>query len=990
MKTKTRKNQITLGILLAMGMSAVSTTSLQAQETETEEGATEVAERIQVVGSRIRTDAFANENPIDIISVDAAKFEGVQTLGELLRTSTAAAGASQLTAALGVGFVTAGGAGAESVSLRGLGANRTLVLVNGRRAGPAGVRGQVAAFDLNSIPISAIERIEILKDGASALYGSDAVAGVVNIILRKGDDKNINVDVSAPEESGGETFRINGTFGEEYADGSFRVTVDYEKVNKLARGDRNFFNCTERLQFNADGTRADPIDPRTGRPHCSEAGYGIWLAGGVSNAFGGSLQAAFDYDGFFAANGYDDINNSPRNVTDFRAPGGWYPVSFRDDYASEGWWNLRHPYLAAETVIPEETNASIFATGDYKLTEDITMFAELIHSRRQTEIDNYRQFWIADIGFQPASVFEEFGFSGDGFLLPVALTDHFSSETTVDYTRGVVGLSGDIGFWSWEASYQQSHSSGEYAQEVIFQDSMIMSQLNLRNNVTCSGEVTEFSGRECVDINWTDPNFLFGNRTDAQNNFLFGEDIGNTTYKQQTFEAFITGDLFELPAGEVATAVGVQWQRDEINDVPGQVTLDENSWGLTGAGITAGAQTSRAVFGELRVPLLEGLKGIETLDLTASGRYTDVDTYGSDTTFKLGANWTITDGYAIRASRGTSFRAPALFELFLAEQTGFGGQIALDPCFDYVNAFEAGDITDTVFENCQADGIPADYTIAGSTATLVTSGGAGRLEAETSVSESLGFVFTSPEDTFAFSIDYFKIEIQDEVAVLGGADIISRCYNSIDFANEPLCDLFTRRDGSDNNDFGIERVNGGYVNISQQIARGVDYNFTYQQDFDFGTIRFDVEHTMQIEREALLFSDSPENNLVGENGNPKHVGIARLSWSNDDYFVQWSAQYFDSTNDYEYYASETNETTLNGETVTFIDEAPWTTYHTVSAATSFFDEALDVTVGVANVFDDTPPVISASGFELGNAARFSQYDSGWRGRRFFANVTYNF
>jgi hypothetical protein len=349
-------------------------------------------------------------------------------------------------------------------------------------------------------------------------------------------------------------------------------------------------------------------------------------------------------------------------------------------------------------------------------------------------------------------------------------------------------------------------------------------------------------------------------------------------------------------------------------------------------------------------------------------------------------NWTIADGYAIRASRGTSFRSPALFELFLAEQTGFGGQLAIDPCLDYAAQFAAGNLSETVFNNCQADGIPADYALGGSSVLLVTSGGEGRLEAETSTAESIGFVFTSPEDTYAFSIDYFKIAITGEIANLGGANIVSRCYNSIDFANEPLCDLFTRRDGSDNNDFGIDEVRGGYVNIARQVARGVDYAFTYQDDFDFGSLRFRVEHTMQIERASQLFADSPYNNNIGENGNPKHVGVARLTWANDGYSVTWTANYFDSTNDYEYYASETNTTTLRGVPVTFIDETPWTTYHTVSGSYSYED--FDFIVGVANVLDEEPPRISSSGFDLGNAALYSQYD--FIGRRVFANVRYSF
>ncbi|WP_296044738.1 TonB-dependent receptor [uncultured Alteromonas sp.] len=977
MNNDNKLHKLSIGVITAMGL--LATPQVFAQE-EAEDGA-EPVEKISIVGSRIRTDAFANDTPIDIISVEDAEQEGLKTLGELLRTSTAAAGSSQITAALTVGFVTDGGTGAETVGLRGLGANRTLILLNGRRAGPAGTRGAVSAFDLNSIPLAAIERVEILKDGASALYGSDAVAGVINIITKKGDDKTITVDISQPFESGGEDKRINISYGEEFAEGSFRVTADYRNTAMMSRGDRDYFNCTERLQFLEDGSRSDPIDPRTGKPHCSETGYGLWLYGGVSSAYGGSLQAAYDYDGFFAANGFESINEAD---VGFTTPDGWYPVSYGNDYASEGWWDLNHPYLAKQTVVPETTTTSLYATGDYNLSDSITMYGELIFSRRTTETNDYRQFWTADVGVLPATVLD--GFDGNGFVFPVALTDHFSSDIEVNYTRGVAGLTGDIGFWTWDLSYQHSISDGDYNQDIIYRDSMLMAQYNAADGVSCSGEVTEFSNKTCVNIPWTDPQFLYGNRSPEQLDFLFGRDNGNTEYTQQTLEGFITGDLFTMPAGEVGAAFGFQVQRDEIDDRPGYHTLNGNSWGLSGAGITAGSQTTKAVYAEVKMPLLEGVAGAERLDLTASGRWTDYDTFGTDTTFKLGLNWEIVEGLSVRASRGTSFRAPALFELFLAEQTGFGGQLAVDPCLDYEAGFASGAISDTVYQNCIADGVPADYVQAGGSVTLVTSGGAGRLQAETSVAESVGVVWTSPEDTYAVSVDYFAIEINDEIDNLGGADIVSRCYSSIDFANEPLCDLFTRRDGSSANDYGIDQVNGGYVNIAFQEVRGVDYNFTYQDDFDWGSLRFRVEHTMQIEQYSKLFSDSPYNRRTGEQGYPKHVGVARLTYSNDDFSLTWTANYFDSTNDYEYYASETNTTTVNGNTVTFIDETPWTTYHTVSG--SFEYESLDVILGVANVFDKAPPRISSSGFDLGNTVLASQYD--FIGRRVFANLRYNF
>jgi len=457
MNNDNKLHKLSIGVITAMGL--LATPQVFAQE-EAEDGA-EPVEKISIVGSRIRTDAFANDTPIDIISVEDAEQEGLKTLGELLRTSTAAAGSSQITAALTVGYVTDGGTGAETVGLRGLGANRTLILLNGRRAGPAGTRGAVSAFDLNSIPLSAIERVEILKDGASALYGSDAVAGVINIITKKGDDKTITVDISQPFESGGEDKRINFSYGEEFAEGSFRVTADYRKTSELKRGDRDYFNCTERLQFLEDGSRSDPIDPRTGKPHCAETGYGLWVYDDTSTAYGGGLNLAYDYDGFFAANGFESINDADVPLT---TPEGWYPVSYGNDYASNGWWDQRHPYLAQETVVPETELMSIYATGDYNLTDDITMYGEFIASRRTTETQNYRQFWHAEAGTLPASYFPGFSEAPgtETNLLAVSLTDHYSSEIEVDYTRGVIGFTGDVGFWTWDLSYQHSISDGDY------------------------------------------------------------------------------------------------------------------------------------------------------------------------------------------------------------------------------------------------------------------------------------------------------------------------------------------------------------------------------------------------------------------------------------------------------------------------------------------------------------------------------------------------
>jgi outer membrane receptor protein involved in Fe transport len=361
-------SKLSKSVRLALAFGAASSLAFaggvnaqEKEEEEEEEARSERPERIQIVGSRIRTDGLDSATPIDIISTEIATEQGLNTLGELLRTSTIASGSNQLISAQSVGFVTSGGAGAESISMRGLGSNRTLVLLNGRRAGPAGTRGQISAFDMNSLPVSAVERVEILKDGASSLYGSDAVAGVINIITKRGEDKNINVNLSQPFESGGETMRVNGTYGSTFDRGSYRVVADYNHNTGLKRGDRDHFGCPTRYYFHqvdgVGGDRSDPIDPRTGKYHCNDTGFGLWV-----NAFGGRLQ--FDRDGFgFPQAGLEGAAD-PSYSHPFvgTAPDGWYWAGH--SLETDGWFDNSSDLHKNRTMIPETKVWSIYTQAD--------------------------------------------------------------------------------------------------------------------------------------------------------------------------------------------------------------------------------------------------------------------------------------------------------------------------------------------------------------------------------------------------------------------------------------------------------------------------------------------------------------------------------------------------------------------------------------------------------------------------------------------------
>ncbi|MCC5855371.1 MAG: TonB-dependent receptor [Idiomarina sp.] len=977
-------NSLNRSIRLALAFGGASAlafagaVSAQQQQSNNEEEESEArteqrVERVQVVGSRIRTDGLDSAAPIDIISTELATEQGLNTLGELLRTSTIASGSDQLISAYSVGFVTAGGSGAESISMRGLGANRTLVLLNGRRAGPAGTRGQVAAFDMNALPVSAVERVEILKDGASSLYGSDAVAGVINIITKRGDESSINVSASQPFDSGGETFRVNGTWGTTFDRGSFRVVADYNHNTGLKRGDRSHFACNSRYWFDFEtGERADPIDPRTGEPHCNAAGFGLF------SGQGGRFQ--FDYDGF----GFPPIEGDHPLVD--TAPAGWF-WSGRD-YETDGWFDGSSDRHRAQSMIPESRVMSVYTQGDYDLTNTISLYGEFMHSQRTTNADSVRQIFPSHPGLPAQIPINNIpGWEGSATVQYVALTNHFSSETVVDYTRGVIGLEGSLGFWNWDASFQRSLNRGTYEQDIYLADSFRMYHLWALGAGDCAGETSPISGRACVEEPWWSPDFLRGDFSQGFRDFVQASDKGKTIYKQDTFDAYITGDLFDLPAGTVATAVGVSYQTDELQDTPGINSRTGNSWGLTSAGITAGRATTRAVYGEVVIPVLRDLPFAESFDLTASARYTEVSAYGSGSTYKASINWNVGGGFRVRASQGTSFRAPALFELYLQQQTGFLGQNS-DPCVNWVESNNP-----LIQQNCQAAGVPESYIApVGGSITSITGGGVGQLDAETSVSKGIGLVYTSPMNRFAGSIDYYDVIIEGQISNIGGATVLNQCYTTeVGIENEPFCRQITRRTGIDD-DWGVQEVRGGYLNVAEQGIRGVDLVATYTEETPVGLLRVRLNHTATIERYNKTFADSDKFVFTGRIGSPKHSGNLNTSLQRDNWRFNWNIQYVSAVSNYDGFLNGNRITSRpndGGGTFRFVAHAPTYFMHSLSANTTVFDN-IDLTFGVSNLFDRIPPQGSPAAVNTaGNTLLFaSQYDL--LGRRAFLNATYSF
>jgi len=999
-----KKNPLayTIGCALAAGTLGFANLALaQDQDTQDQFNENEIEEVI-VTGSRIRRNTFTAPTPIDVVETEIANVKGLADVGSLLQSTTIAAGSPQVTSATSTAFVQNGGTGVQTLSLRGLGANRTLTLLNGRRAGPAGVRGGVSAFDLNVLPLAAIERVEILKDGASSIYGSDAVAGVVNIITKKDDGGTVEGYIGIPQESGGEETRFSASWGTSGERGRFRITADYHLNKELAYGDRDFLACPQQYIFDPDtGERADVIDPRTGRPSCRDLIWGhVWIYDYQDE--GGNVppgaKAQFDYDGDlgdyvppFAV----DPNNPDYMVT----PPGWYPVAY--DRASDGVTNFDHPFQDATSFNPETERVTFFADGEYNLTEDMQLYGEVLLNRRTTEVNGYRQFWgyIYNYDFFAGNPLSE-GWTGAQWLSPTPITDHNDSKIEIEYTRFVVGITGDLGEdWFWDLSYQYSKSDGDYTDDQIYDDS-IWDQNFLSGS--CEGMMTSVRGVPCVDIPWLDPYFLAGDVSPEVRDFLFGRETGNTTYTQWSVEGFVSGELFNWYAGSVAGAFGFHYREDEINDTPGEITLAGNGWGTSSAGITKGSDTTTALFGEIDVPLISDKPFFDSLVLNASMRWTDVDSYGDDTTYKVGLNWQITDSWRFRATQGTSFRTPALYELYLADQTSFIGQRFIDPCIRWGEALDAGTISQEVADRCAAtvddplvgepvypDGLPPDFTGGTITATVISGGGFGVLEAETSKSNTVGIVWTPGFANLSVSLDYFDIEVNDQVDQIGPGGIVGGCYNSEFWPNDPLCDLYDRSGLNG----GIDNIHDSFINVATQTNKGWDFTLQWITDVWNGTFQADLQTTYQTEAITALFEDTVRDNN-GQFGDPEWVGRLWLTYDWNDWSFFWGMDYIGDVSNHEHYGNGeyADTSTYRGEEVRVVLSADAITYHTFSVTKWFNNLDLKAVLGVRNAFDEAPPrVTTLSLGELSTAgwsAFYSQYD--YYGRTFYGNVSWEF
>jgi iron complex outermembrane receptor protein len=925
-----------------------------AQETDESEEATAQTnaratelEKITVTGSLLRRVEYDTTSPVQVITADTNVAVGQVDTAEFLQKSSVAAGSTQISHQF-AGFVVEGGTGTQSVDLRGLGANRSLVLLNGHRPGPAGTRGQVGAFDLNVVPSSILQRVEIVKDGSSSIYGSDAVAGVVNLITRKNiDAPEITASMRVPFAGGGEVWSISGANGWNFDNGSIVVAGEYYLHEPLRFGDRRFLRCAEDLVWDQNGNRIDRED--------RSINAGTRLEGCTNNGI---------------INGFDDYFTGVRYVPSrdgstigTTLPG--YVPNIVTNYANSpraGHMQVLQSELWDDVqLIDKQERYNIFASSSFSFG-NVNWDTELLLNRRTTDTHRMRQFFPTVEGPVPS-----------GYATPI-MPYPSDQSIEVDYIYVNTGLDGLFSFtdtWAWQADLSYSRSDGDYSVGAI--------------STALTGDLTRANSGE-ARIDYFQPCILSGECMDDLVAAVGKWHTGNTVYDQLVFNAVVTGELFNLPAGAVGAAIGVEYRDFSIHDQPSEMELSGDLWGQSSAQVTKGDDKVKEIFAELEVPLLKGVPGFESLMWNVSGRWFDYDSVGeSDKVWKTGLSWQIVPSVRLRATKGTSYRAPGLYELYLGNLSGFLAQSQIDPCIRWGESSN-----DYLRTNCAAVGIPEDYTAAGSSsAEIFQGGGAGFLTPERSTARTAGIVWTPTFAPLSVALDYFEYDVRDQISTLSAANIVQGCYGSPTFPNA-FCNNLIRNPATGPQAHMITDVFATYININKQKTRGYDLLARYDNDFAWGKLEVEASFTYTTENFYLLFDSAEESgqtrdDLTGYIGYPELVGNLRAGLTRGDFTYTWFMDYVGETSNFDLDPTFTYQGFEGAQRDIWAEER---LYHSVSLR--YNQPKWSMLVGIRNVFNDEPPTVSTGvATRYGNIPAFAtQYDL--YGRTLFARFNYKF
>ena len=893
-----------------------------------------VLEEIIVTGSRIRRDTFNYSTPVTVIEGAEISATGTTNLGDLMQTlPQSIATFNNANTAFFTTF-----SGLNLSDLRFLGPDRTLVLINGRRMVSGTPPGGGYGVDLNSIPTGMIERIEVLTGGASAVYGSDALAGVVNVIT-KTDFEGVDIDlqVGAATEGDKEKSDVTVTAGGEFGEGGFAVlSVGWSDDEELRSRDRDF-SATDLAPYDRDG---DGLAESIG-----------WL--GSSFPPRGRIGGLNADDGTPFRSGLDDRANSDRfNRADYRTI--FNPV--------------RRRFAAA--------NAS------YPLTDRITAFTELNWAFVQTDSE------IEPFALSVNDDIFQFGRGGDtGFdvatnllmspeLRAALLANGFTNtrdagtsgwvrrlvefgprRSLVDRTtaRYVAGIDMEL-TENWDLQAYYTYGRTEQDQEETGQINVERAALALdvelaADGVTiqCVNELARLQG--CVPFN----PFGEGTITPDAVRYLAAPQNLKTTVEQEVFEIGVTGEFgWELPGGNVGAAFGFEHREEtgaEINGGFAQTGIGGGNF----SDPTNGRWNVQEFYGEISFPVLERL----TLD--AAVRQGDYSTVGSQTTWKVGFDAPVMDQLRFRGTFSESVRAPNVADLFAGAGETFAN--VEDPC-DGVDNTTTGQIA----ENCRSIQVIQDRIDDQGSFTLTQPeqqgtggfiGGNPNVNEETAESFTFGIIWQPDfmDSGLSVAVDYYDIRIDDAISITSRNTVLQRCYDVAPADFDPTCGVGIQPGGKARRDMrpgagALLGVDSFSSNENIFDTSGIDVEANYIMDVGPGTFTAQVlwNHLLKWDEIGIVDQDLDDNK--GEILTPENRASFRFGYSWSDWSAFWRVRMWGEAND-------SNSVELGDENGFLDIIAPnintVDTYYYHDLSLGYSGDRWTVRGGLNNAFDKKPP-----------------------------------
>ncbi len=910
LKTHPLRNAIAIALVASCSAPAFAQTA--------NDGTTNL-DRIEITGSRIRQASVESAQPVVALNRAEIEKKGYVNVADILQDVTAA-GAPSMSRAnsleSGRDF------GGMYVSLRNLGPERSLVLIDGRRMGVSAA----GYSDLASIPSSIVDRVEVLTDGASALYGSDAIAGVVNIITRKNfDGAEVNAYVGQYSEGDGQKTSYSATFGKTFDRGWVTVGGEYSDEDPILGGARDF--------------TAYPNGPR--HPTDGLSGVTPW--------------------------GYATVDGKNLSVGPGGDPtvlGNFVPADKANDANTKT--NM--------SLLTGLQRKSVFANGGFSINDNLRLVADALYTEREStkQLAGYpyqstggRALLSKDSAFNPFG--RDVAFAHRTEELPRGTENNLTTK------RASVGVEGSFEtgsrYWDWNVSYMYNRNEGErigtgsmYQPNV--NQSVGPSFIDGQGVAHCGSVGNVIAGctpwNPLAPMGYTGPGAL-GNQ-DVQD-YLFTRFTDKMQSTTKVASANISGSLFSLSAGDIMGAMGFEHRSEEASYDPDLMVRNGQIAGTSGQP-TRGDYALNEAYLELQVPLLADMAFARELSLDVAGRYSDYNNFGSTTNTKFGLKWKPIDSLLVRATYGTGFRAPTVENLY-------GGTVTTrdsytDPCD---TTFGAAANNAQVQARCRAGGVPANFrqlAADGNPATVpgqqggtdFTSGSNEALKPETAKTWTVGLVY-SPEfvSGLDLSLDWWKIRINDVIVGESATDMLNQCYvQGVDAA----CNRFTR--SKSGKTIGqVSALDRTLLNAGYQETAGYDIAVRYRlPELAIGkfSVSWNTTYVDYLERRNDNADTTPVRQYAGWEGNFRVRSNLNLDWQYGNFGLGWTARYYSSMQENCAYATECSNPGFS---------SPYTGNQGINkvGSNTFHDIQMryilpwngTVSMGINNVFDHQGPIM---------------------------------